>query len=59
MAGAITLDKLEAILQTAGFVNIDIDTKVVTDQYAAKWGIDEVNLKHYLRSSTITAYKPL
>lgn len=58
MAGAVTLDKLTSILQNAGFANIDIDTQEVTDQYAAKWGITTVDLKHYLRSSTITAYKP-
>ncbi|MCR8968589.1 hypothetical protein [Facklamia sp. 7083-14-GEN3] len=58
MAGAITLDKLENILQQAGFTEIDIERQVVSDQYANKWGIDDVDLKHYLRSSTITAYKP-
>lgn len=58
MAGAITLDKLETILNNAGFIDLDIERKVVSDQYAAKWGIDDVDLKHYLRSSTITAYKP-
>ncbi|WP_197114989.1 hypothetical protein [Facklamia lactis] len=51
------MDKLETILNNAGFIDIDIERKVVSDQYAAKWGIDDVDLKHYLRSSTITAYK--
>ncbi|WP_300410784.1 hypothetical protein [Lagierella sp.] len=51
------MERIKEILQQAGFKNIDIDAKVVTDEYAAKWGIDEVNLKDYLLSSTITAYK--
>lgn len=57
VAGSVTLDRLIEILKNAGFVNIDIDTKDVTDEYAAKWGITEVNLKDYIRSSTITAFK--
>lgn len=59
VAGALTLEKLTETIKQAGFVNIDIETKVVSDEYAAKWGISCVNLKDYLRNSTITAYKPL
>lgn len=59
MAGALTQDVLTTILETAGFVDIDIETQVVSDEYAAKWGIDSVNLKDYLLNSTISAYKPL
>ncbi|MDO5017691.1 MAG: hypothetical protein Q4E02_00150 [Lagierella massiliensis] len=57
MAGSVTLDRLKEILVNTGFKNIDIEANVVTDEYASKWGIDEVNLKDYLLSSTITAYK--
>ncbi|MGX7108102.1 hypothetical protein [Facklamia miroungae] len=53
------MDKLERILKNAGFTSIDIERAVVSDQYANKWGINDVDLKHYLRSSTITAYKPV
>lgn len=59
MGGAITLDKLKAIIQKAGFTEIDIESNTVTPEYAAKWGIKEVDLQYYLRSSIITAYKPL
>lgn len=59
MAGALTLEELHEVLDQAGFVAKDIDTKVVADAYAQKWGIEEVDLKYYLRNSTITAYKPL
>lgn len=54
----MTLDRLHEILENAGFRDIDIDTEFVSDEYASKWGLDtELNLKHYLRNSTITAYK--
>lgn len=58
MAGALTLEKLQNIIKQAGFIEIDIETKEVTPEYAAKWGIEEVDLQYYLRSSIITAYKP-
>lgn len=54
----MTLDRLHEILENAGFRDIDIDSEFVSDEYASKWGLDtELNLKHYLRNSTITAYK--
>lgn len=52
------MDRLHEILKNAGFRDIDIDTSVVSDEYAAKWGLQgEIDLKAYLRNSTITAYK--
>lgn len=59
MAGALTLDKLTAVLVNAGFVDIDIETKEVSAEYAAKWGAKDIDLQPYLRNSTITAYKAL
>lgn len=59
MAGAITLEELTATLDQAGFVAIDIEPKEVSDSYAQKWGITDIDLKDYLRSSTISAYKPI
>lgn len=58
MAGALTLEELENILESVGFEPITIETKVVSDEYAQKWGLT-IDLKRYLRNSTIVAYKPL
>lgn len=58
MAGALTLEELENILESVGFEPIRIETKVVSDEYAQKWGLT-IDLKRYLRNSTIVAYKPL
>lgn len=55
----MTLEELERILKETGFVNIDIETKVVSDEYAGKWGLKDIDLKHYLRNSTITGYKEI
>ena len=56
IAGASTYEELEAILRKAGFKNIDIETKEVSDEYAKKWGV-EIDLKEYLMSAITTAYK--
>lgn len=59
VAGASVIEDLEEILRNAGFVEIDIDTKKVSPEYATKW-TDEHNeeLSEYMRSSIVTAYKP-
>lgn len=41
-------------MEEVGFVDIEIDLALVSDQYAAKWGL-EVDLKKWLRNGTITA----
>lgn len=57
MAGALTLDKLANIIRQAGFSQVQIHYQPVSDPYAQKWGIEEVNLKEYLYNSMITAVK--
>ena len=58
MAGALTLDKLATIIRDAGFSQVQINYQPVSDPYAQKWGITEVNLKEILYNSMITAVKP-
>lgn len=59
IAGASTKEELEEILNDAGFIDIDIEQSEISDEYKNKWGIDEIDLKEYLRKTLTVAYKPL
>lgn len=59
IAGASTKEELKEILNNAGFINIDIEQSEISDEYKNKWGIDEIDLKEYLRKTLTVAYKPL
>jgi SAM-dependent methyltransferase len=56
VAGALQVDELIAILQTAGFKNIKIDPKDESREFINKW-IPGVPIEDYVLSATIEAVK--
>ncbi|MDY2793797.1 hypothetical protein [Peptostreptococcus porci] len=48
-------------MKKSGFVDIVIDTRTVSPEYAKEWGFElDINqyLKDYIRTSSLSAYKP-
>ena len=56
VGGAISLEEIRAILENAGFRDIDIYLDEVTDEYARKWGYG-LMIKDYIGNAEIVAYK--
>ena len=56
VGGAISLEKIQEILESIGFRNIEIQLNEVTDEYARKWGYG-LKIKEYITSGDILAYK--
>ena len=57
VAGAATIDRLEAMLAEAGFEAIDIAPKDDSDEFVREWA-DDYDPSDYLVSATIEARKP-
>ena len=57
VAGASTIDRLEALLTDAGFVRVDVSPKEDSDQFISEWD-DEYDVSEFLVSATITGEKP-
>ena len=57
VAGASTVDALEAMLADAGFTAIDITPKDDSDEFVREWA-DDYDPSDYLVSATIEARKP-
>ena len=51
------LQKLHRLMKTAGFENIEIQTKPVSKEYEERWGRG-LSVGEYIMSSAITASKP-
>jgi SAM-dependent methyltransferase len=56
VAGASTIDRLEAILANAGFESVNISPKDGSDEFIRDWDDDDVS--EFLVAATITARKP-
>ena len=57
VSGASTIDELEKMLKTAGFINIEIKPKDESKKFIREW-FPESNLADYITSATIEAIKP-
>jgi len=57
VAGASTIDRLEAILTDAGFESVNIAPKDDSDEFIRDWD-DDYDVSEFLVSATITAQKP-
>lgn len=57
VAGSVPVERVEALLDQAGFKEITIIQEPITDEYANKWGHD-LNLKQYIKRAKILALKP-
>ena len=55
--GASSVEELEEIIRSAGFENIEIQTKPVSKEYEERWGRG-LSVGEYIMSSAITASKP-
>ncbi len=51
------MDQIENFLKNIGFSNINVDVHELSDEYAQKWGITEVDIKKFIVSGYITAEK--
>ncbi|MDO5708112.1 MAG: hypothetical protein Q4P31_05725 [Andreesenia angusta] len=51
------MEQIERFLKNIGFKNINIDTKPLSEEYAKKWGISEIDVKKFLVSGYIRAEK--
>ena len=56
VTGASSVEELKFYLNKSGFKNIRIETKEVSEEYAAKWG-HNLNVGEYIMSSIIVATK--
>ena len=57
VSGASTIDRLEDLLATVGFEDIEIDPKADSDRFIREWDPDR-DLSAFLVSAAITAEKP-
>ena len=57
VSGASSVEELEEIIRSAGFENIEIQTKPVSKEYEERWGRG-LSVGEYIMSSAITASKP-
>jgi hypothetical protein len=57
VAGASTLDGLEAMLTDAGFEAVNVSPKDDSDEFIRDWD-DDYDASEFLVSATITARKP-
>ncbi|MDX1746954.1 MAG: arsenite methyltransferase, partial [Halobacteriales archaeon] len=57
IAGAATIDRLEAMLASAGFEHVVIDPKRDSDRFIREWDPDR-DLSDFLVSASITAHNP-
>lgn len=56
MTGASSVEELEVYLQKAGFKDINITTREVSQEYAEKWG-HNLKVGEYIMSGEIRAVK--
>lgn len=56
MSGASSVEELEKIIKSAGFVDVEIITKPVSKEYEERWGRSKA-IGEYIMSSAITARK--
>lgn len=56
MSGASSVEELEKIIKSAGFVDVEIITKPVSKEYEERWG-RSMAIGEYIMSSAITARK--
>lgn len=56
MSGASSVEELEKIIKSAGFVDVEIITKPVSKEYEERWG-RSMAIGKYIMSSAITARK--
>jgi len=57
VSGASSVEELQRIIETAGFVDVKIETKPVSKEYEEQWGRG-LAIGEYVMSSAITAQKP-
>ena len=57
MSGASLVEELENIVKMAGFQDVEITTKHVSQEYEERWG-RELTIGEYIMSSSVTARKP-
>ena len=57
VSGASTIDELEMMLKTAGFINIEIKPKDESKKFIREWA-PGTKISDYITSATIEAVKP-
>lgn len=57
VAGGMKVPEKKELLEEIGYKNIEIYVEKVSDEYAAKWGIKEIDLREYIARSATVAYK--
>jgi hypothetical protein len=56
VGGAWSAEQIQIVFEKIGFININILSKEVSDEYAKKWG-HGLEIKNYIQSSLIYAEK--
>lgn len=51
------MEELERIIQMAGFIEVEVIAKPVSEEYEERWGRN-LPIGEYIMSSSITAKKP-
>lgn len=57
VAGGMKVPEKKELLNKIGYKDIDIYVEKISDEYAGKWGIKEIDLKEYIARSATIAYK--
>lgn len=57
VAGGMKVGEKKELLEDLGFKNVEIYVEKVSDEYASKWGIKEIDLRQYIARSATVAYK--